>query len=60
MTEIKPNNEDLFYAKTSALESAITAIAAVVVTDDQESTVRSILLLQLERLCDLQIQTLRP
>lgn len=60
MTEIKPNNEDLFYAKTSALESAITAIAAVVVKDDQESTVRSILLLQLERLCDLQIQTLRP
>lgn len=60
MSEVKPNNEDLFYAKTSALESAITAIAAVVVKDDQESTVRSILLLQLERLCDLQIQTLRP
>ena len=60
MTEIKPNNEDLFYAKTASLESAITAIAAAVVKDDQESTVRSILVVQLERLCDLQIQALRP
>ncbi len=60
MTEIKPNNEDLFYAKTAALESAITAIAAAVVTDNPESTVRSILVVQLERLCDLQIQALRP
>lgn len=34
MTEIKPNNEDLFYAKTAALESAITAIAAAVVKDN--------------------------
>lgn len=43
MSEVKPNNEDLFYAKTAALESAVAAIAAVVVKDDQKSTVRSIL-----------------
>ncbi len=60
MSEVKPNNEDLFYAKTSALESAIATIAATVVEDNPESVVRSILLLQLERLCDLQIQALRP
>lgn len=59
MTEIKPNNEDLFYAKTSALESAINAAAACA-REEKSETVRSILLLQLERLCDLQIQTLRP
>lgn len=59
MTEIKPNNEDLFYTKTSALESAITTAAACA-REEKSETVRSILLLQLERLCDLQIQTLRP
>lgn len=59
MTEIKPNNEDLFYAKTSALESAITTAAACA-REEKSENVRSILLLQLERLCDLQIQTLRP
>lgn len=46
MSEVKPNNEDLFYAKTSALESAITTAAACA-REEKPETVRSILLLQL-------------
>lgn len=60
MTEIKANNENLFYAKASALESAITAVVADLSKDEKENVVRSILVVQLERLCELQIQSLRP
>lgn len=58
MPEAKSDNEDLFYARTSALESAI-ATAAACAREEKQEAVRSILLLQIERLCDLQIQTLR-
>ena len=58
MPENKSDNEDLLYAKTAALESAIASIAECL-REGNSQPVRSIILLQLERLCELQIQTLR-